>query len=308
MYYKLIIQTYTTIFLLFFSCISCNASTKIPGSLKVEENSLLNTANSTNDQKILQTSTNLVLPRPSVSDIARQVTVRILTSHGGGSGVIIARQGNIYTVLTNHHVVLDSRQNQYTVLTTDGLKHSAQWLQPTEYNNLDLALVQFSSNNTYRVAEVGNSTTLSVNDVIYATGFPNWHKTSPDNIESTLNWGLRAYLFTEGTVEMILPKSLQRGYQLGYTNSLANGMSGGAVLDRYGRLVGINGKGKYPLAGIRAFTFIDGTKPSVELFQQMETLSWAIPVTTIRRSIFQNELNQEIQPSTLQQKSNYLQE
>ena len=85
-------------------------------------------------------------------------------------------------------------------------------------------------------------------------------------------------------------------------------MSGGAVLDRYGRLVGINGKGKYPLAGIRAFTFIDGTKPSVELFQQMETLSWAIPVTTIRRSIFQNELNQEIQPSTLQQKSNYLQE
>ncbi|MEB3343673.1 serine protease [Okeania sp.] len=275
------IQTYTAI-LFFFNSISGNIDIKIPTALKVQENNLLLPSSS---------SKNLALPCPSVPDIAREITVRILTSQGGGSGVIIARQGDRYTVLTNHHVVIDSRENQYTVITTDGLEHPAEWLQPTEYSDLDLALVQFTTSNIYRVAEIGNSKNLSVNDIIYATGFPSWNRTSPNDIENTRDWGLRAYRFTEGTVGMILPKSLQRGYQLGYSNSLANGMSGGPVLDRDGRLVGINGKSKYPLAGIRAFTFIDGTKPSVELFQQMQTLSWGIPITTIQRSLFPKKFN-----------------
>lgn len=41
----------------------------------------------------------------SVPEIARQVTVRILTEPGLGSGVIIDRQGQTYTVLTCYHVV-----------------------------------------------------------------------------------------------------------------------------------------------------------------------------------------------------------
>lgn len=84
-------------------------------------------------------------------------------------------------------------------------------------------------------------------------------------------------------MKLLLPKPLEQGYQLGYTNEVAAGMSGGPILDRSGQLVGINGGLKYPPQGIAAFTFADGTSPSVSLFEQMESLSWAIPVSTIRR-------------------------
>ncbi len=62
-------------------------------------------------------------------------------------------------------------------------------------------------------------------------------------------------------------------------------MSGGPVLNDQGHLVAINGRLKYPIQGISAFTFIDGTLPSQVLFQQMETLSWAIPINRFQKEI-----------------------
>ncbi|MEA5542988.1 serine protease [Limnoraphis robusta Tam1] len=228
-----------------------------------------------------------ISPSFSVSEIAQQITVRILTNPGAGSGVIISRQGSRYIVVTNDHVVVDSRDNRYQILTSDGSLHQARWLKLTLDSYQDLALLEFTSNQAYEVARLRNSETLSVGDPIYASGFPNWNRISSDRIDNTRDWGLRAYKFTEGQVSMILSKSLQRGYQIGYTNDLTNGMSGGAILNQFGYLVGINGKGKYPLAGIRVYIFADGTKPPVEVARRMETLSWGIPSTTIQRSLVQ---------------------
>lgn len=72
---------------------------------------------------------------------------------------------------------------------------------------------------------------------------------------------------------------------MGYTNDIEQGMSGGPVLDQYGRLIGINGRLKYPPQGIIAFMFADGTVPSKKLFQQMEALSWAVPSATFRQAL-----------------------
>jgi S1-C subfamily serine protease len=57
-------------------------------------------------------------------------------------------------------------------------------------------------------------------------------------------------------------------------------MSGGSVLNSSGKLVGINGKSKYPLGGIDVFKWADGSVPSQGVFGQMEALSWAIPIDT----------------------------
>ena len=86
-----------------------------------------------------------------------------------------------------------------------------------------------------------------------------------------------------GEVSLLLERSLSEGYGLGYTNEVEQGMSGGPVLNESGQLVGINGRLKYPLQGIDVFTFVDGTKPSIELFKQMEALSWAIPISTFQQ-------------------------
>ncbi len=218
-----------------------------------------------------------------VAEIARQVTVRILTQLGSGSGVLIARQGQTYTVLTSEHVVADSKTGYYTILSADGVTHTARRKFIGHLKGVDLALVQFESKTFYQVATLGNSKALSPGEQVYAAGFPNYHFINQDAIEATRDWGTKAFRLTMGEVSLLLERSLSEGYGLGYTNEIEQGMSGGPVLNESGQLVGINGRLKYPLQGIDVFTFADGTKPSIELFKQMEALSWAIPISTFQR-------------------------
>jgi serine protease Do len=217
---------------------------------------------------------------------AQQMSVRILTDQGTGSGVLIDQQQQVYTVLTNAHVVAGEKLES-TLLTADGQTYVGHWLNQTPVIANDLALVQFTSDRQYPIATFSDLSSdpaqIPVGETLYAVGFPSWQVLSPTQLNSTREQGFQAFQWTTGTLEMLLPKPLEQGYQLGYTNEIVSGMSGGAVLDGQGHLVGINGKLKYPLQGIFAFTFADGTQPSEELFRAMEPLSWAIPITTIRQ-------------------------
>lgn len=225
-----------------------------------------------------QVSTNF-----SVPEIARQVTVRVLSRPAAGSGVIVQRQGQTYTVLTNQHVVAGSYDDRYQVLTADGVMHSGRWLQSVKLGDADLAIVQFNSSRFYTVVVISPVNTLTEGDVVYAAGFPNWFWINGRSPRSTYDWGLKAFKLTSGNVGLILKhKRLPRGYRLGYTNPVENGMSGGPVLDAHGQLVGINGRLKHPIDGIRMFSFTDGTFPSQEQFLQMNALSWAIPVSMLQ--------------------------
>lgn len=218
-------------------------------------------------------------PNLSVPTVARLVTVRILANSGAGSGVLIERQGQTYTVLTNAHVVA-ATENRYQILTADGKIHSGRWLRSVQFGTQDLALVQFSSDRAYQLAAIGNFEALSIGDPVYASGFPNWRLNS-NTLQETRDWGLKAFQLTQGKVGMLPSIPLQQGYQLGYTNQIEPGMSGGPVFNKYGQLVGINGGLSYPDKGIIAFVFADGTMPSETMFQQMESLSWAIPIANL---------------------------
>lgn len=221
----------------------------------------------------------------NVPKIAKQVTVRVLMEAGAGSGVIISRKGQTYTVLTCQHVVADNGNNKYDILSVDGKTHSGRLISAPKLKGLDLALVEFDSENDYEVVKLGNSNLLSPGSVVYASGFPNFNNIAPDNVEETYDWGLKAYQLTKGKVSLLLDKSLrslEEGYSLGYTNEVKMGMSGGPVLNEKGELVGINGRLKYPIQGIDVFTFADGKKPSEEEFKKMESLSWAIPIVKFR--------------------------
>lgn len=241
---------------------------------------LANPVDRTRSASSLTTTTQ---PTIVVPEIIKQTTVRILDNSGAGSGVIIQKQRNTYTVLTCAHVVAGSQDERRTVLTVDGLTHPVQQLRAARLGETDLALMQFASRQSYQIAELGNSQHLGTGAVVYAAGFPNWHSVGPKAIENTRNWGLKALALTTGRVGMMLAKPLHEGYQLGYTNDIQDGMSGGPVFNQQGQLVGINGRLKYPFQGINAFVFIDGTLPSKPLFQRMETLSWAIPIATFQQ-------------------------
>jgi serine protease Do len=219
-----------------------------------------------------------------VAEIARLITVRVLTELGTGSGVIVARRGQTYTVLTCQHVLDTSKDGKYRILSADGKLHEARMKSISNPQKIDLALVQFDSPIDYSVVTLGDSNLLTNDLPLFAGGFPNYHTVSKDEIEDTREWGTKAFNFTDGKVAMVLKdKSLPEGYRLGYTNDVKVGMSGGPVLNAKGELVGINGRLKYPVQGIEVFTFADGSKPPQETFQQMEALSWAIPIVIFRQ-------------------------
>ncbi|PSB56351.1 S1 family peptidase [Chamaesiphon polymorphus] len=224
-----------------------------------------------------------------VEKIAKEVTVRVFTESVPGSGAIVfqqskGRQGNIYSVLTCQHVIADSKKGVYRVLLPDGKIYPARVKSTPKLKGLDLAIIEFDSDTIYRVAKLGKSDRLGTNTSVYAAGFPNHHVVNSAQIEDTSDWGLHAFRVTTGKVGSISPQQLPDGYSLGYTNEVASGMSGGPVFNDRGELIGINGRLKYPVEGIDAFVYADGTKPSIEVFQQMEALSWAIPIATYQQS------------------------
>lgn len=224
-------------------------------------------------------------PPPWVSTIAQQVTVRILGDGGSGSGVIVNRWGQTYTVLTNAHVLTEAGGDRYTILTADERTHTGVRLRSIQFGNYDLALVQFTSDRPYEVAVMGNSDTLLIGEPVYAAGFPSWQAINPITFADTRDWGMKAFQLTQGQIGMVSGKPLKQGYQIGYTNQIDPGMSGGPVFDRYGRLIAINGSLRYPPQGIVAFIFADGTMPSQALFEQMETFNWAIPISTFQQGV-----------------------
>lgn len=91
--------------------------------------------------------------------------------------------------------------------------------------------------------------------------------------------GSKGFVFTIGQVSLFTDKAFAGGYQIGYTNAVEKGMSGGPVLNRQGQVVGVNGIHAYPLWG-NPYVFKDGSMSSVAMQQQMSRYSWAIPIDT----------------------------
>ena len=164
-----------------------------------------------------------------VSGIAKQVTV-LIEGQNPGSGVIIKRDGNTYTVLTAFHVV--GTPDEYDVVTPTDQRYKLDYKTVKRLPGVDLAILQFKSDKAYKVADVGNSTQIPEGKSIFVAGFP----------VPTQAVNLSIYRFTEGRLTANASKPLADGYALVYDNSTRPGMSGGPVLDDQGALVGIHGR------------------------------------------------------------------
>lgn len=165
----------------------------------------------------------------NVYKIANQTTV-LIEGKNSGSGVIFSKSGNNYFVLTANHVV--ATKESYMIVAPDGRKRfNIDYSRVKRFKNLDLAILEFTSKDTYPLAQLGKSEDVNQGDIVFVSGWP----AVVDAITKA------SHLVTEGRISGF-QKGDADGYELLYTNSTAPGMSGGPVFDSSGRMVGIHGR------------------------------------------------------------------
>lgn len=159
----------------------------------------------------------------------KQIIVRI-DGASVGSGTLLERADNTYTVLSNWHVM--KNQGGYTVQTIDGRKHEVIPDSIKQLPGLDLAIFKFTTNQYYQVAELGDSSSLSEGQTVYFAGYPGELRRE-DN---------RYYRFFTANLVGILPRATENGYSLVYNGEAFPGMSGGPVFNRDGLMIGVHGE------------------------------------------------------------------
>jgi Tfp pilus assembly protein PilF len=166
-----------------------------------------------------------------INTIAKAMTVMIVGNNRQGSGVIIHKQGNVYTVLTAAHVLAGKNDR---IVTPDDLRHpmiSGSIRKAS--GDLDLAVVKFQANTSYPVAKIGSTSVLGGGNDIYVGGFPASTRAITESV----------FVFRKGEVSANSTKTFTGGYSLIYSNDTLPGMSGGPVLNTEGELIAIHGRG-----------------------------------------------------------------
>lgn len=163
-----------------------------------------------------------------VQQIAAGFTV-LIDGIGPGSGVIVSRQGETYHVLTARHVV--GTPDSYTIVTASGDRYPVDYSRVMPIPGVDLAVVAFNSRRTYPVATLASYAYDASFRNVYTAGWT----TARTRVFS-------AGILSDRSFAIALTQGLrQDGYELFYSNLTQTGMSGGAVLDYDGRVIGIHG-------------------------------------------------------------------
>jgi tetratricopeptide (TPR) repeat protein len=164
-----------------------------------------------------------------IGRIAKQVTIQI-AGCTQGSGAIVQKNGNIYTVLTVAHGL---KSSGCEIVTPDDAKHRVTQIKVFP-NQVDLAVVTFTSTKNYPVAKlIDNSDRVEAGEPIYVAGFP----VNTAISKSVLTLVKGAVASNSMTIQQ------PQGYSLTYSNNTLPGHSGGAVWNDRGEVIAIHGQG-----------------------------------------------------------------
>ena len=189
---------------------------------------------------LLATYTSALLLSPalgnerSVSTLAehgRNITVKIESSTQG-SGVLVERSGNLFKILTSWHVLRSvSKGEEVDVILNSGEVFQAKSETIKRLGSVDLAEIWFAAKKDLVVAKIGNPANAAMGTTLYAMGYP----------LATTAVPRRIFRFVRGELIANASQAMPNGYELIYSNPTLPGMSGGAVLNQNGELIGIHG-------------------------------------------------------------------
>jgi tetratricopeptide (TPR) repeat protein len=184
---------------------------------------------------LVQPQVAVALTANQVNRIASEITV-VVDGINPGSGVIVAKNGNTYYVLTAKHVV--ETEDEYAIGTPDGRRYPLNYRTVRKLPGVDLALLQFTSDQNYRVATLANYDYDAKFKYIFVSGWQE-SKLAIANRRRLFNAGL---LISNDYKLAFIKNAVSDGYDLFYTNITEVGMSGAPVLDMQGQVIGIHGQ------------------------------------------------------------------
>ena len=234
----------------------------------------------------LPTILSQILGRSEVSAIQEQklqqhlrsISISIL-AHGEtiGAGVLIAKQQRVYTVITNAHVI-QSASAPFQLQTPDGQIYAAALVTPPIGQNRDLSLLRFQSlDQTYITAKLA-TVSPKLGDRVWSAEFP--LQGTKQTIEDAPG-AISPPNIVSGQIVQVLPMPIVGGYSIGSDLAIKYGTSGGALIDRSGKLVGINGVQVKSL-WTNPEILEDGSKVGDALHHQIKNSHWAIPSNFIK--------------------------
>ena len=211
--------------------------------------------------------------------LAKSISVRI-EGATKGSGVIVKKEGDIYTVLTAWHVIKDNLiTEEVGIITSDNEEHIWEPINLKRLGKVDLALFTFRSKNLYKTASIGDAKVVNYKDQVYVAGFS--------------VFDFKNLKFEKGEIVANAEVGIDNGYQMLYSNKTTSGMSGGVILDKRGRLIGIHGRGE-----------VDLNKSSISKIKVKTGINQGIPITFFE--MFNKGLPVELPKGSYKKPDDYL--
>ena len=148
-----------------------------------------------------------------------------------GTAVVISNQGEL---ITNFHVVSYTQNSEKhiheTILIRLSIQESYTEAEVTKFDEYnDLAVIKIIDSEQYsefKPIKLGNSDNLSVGDICYAIG-------NAGNLSISMSQGI----IGSPTIKLVIDSEEKTYIQSDI--SITSGSSGGALVDEYGRLIGI---------------------------------------------------------------------
>lgn len=168
----------------------------------------------------------------AVARVARAITVRI-EGATQGSGTLIRRDGNLYTVITAWHVVSGHQEgDELTIYTDDGDHYNIKRKDIANILDTDLATLTFESNKNLTIANNTEAKIPQTGNSVFISGYP----------ISSAAIAQRQWRLSSGIVSGLNESINSQGYRLLYSSPTLPGMSGGPILNEKAELLGIHGR------------------------------------------------------------------
>jgi len=209
---------------------SGNDSSKSGSSTNIESNGFRSVAKK-GTQSVVYIETEIDAKKNLPKDKNHQFDEKFWDRFGGrprsvslGSGVIITADGY---VLTNNHVIEGAIENIVTVVLNDNRSYEAQIVGTDPAT--DLAVVKMNSSD-FKSFVIGNSDEVEIGDWVLAIG-------NPFRLRSTVTAGIVSAL----SRDVAIIEDRMRIESFIQTDAAINkGNSGGALVNQFGELIGIN--------------------------------------------------------------------